>query len=135
MQNEKESLKQERRQALFDAEFQREDVRTALFNMSVWNANDNQIIQQLLKDGANGATVQEFVRSKASQLHQKEKREDGKKEKMIKKKKEEEVFVEKPTNEDEFETQKSIEQEDRKEAIQDEPEVQPNEDTKQDPSP
>ena len=41
--------------------------------MSVWNANDGGIIEDLLEGKTGGKTVGEFVRKKASQLHWREK--------------------------------------------------------------
>ena len=55
MVTERQNLKQIRVQALFESEIQREDIRNALYHMSVWNTFDPKIIQSIVGENPNAS--------------------------------------------------------------------------------
>ena len=64
-----ENLKREKVKTLFDAEFQREELRTCLHEMAVWNVYDTEVVNGIIgKDGQvkKNVSVSDYVRKKAA---------------------------------------------------------------------
>lgn len=71
MADQRAQLKNMRQKALSDMERQRQDIRNALYHMTVWNSFSPKVVKKICnqKHGAQKATIEEMVRKNAAKEH------------------------------------------------------------------
>lgn len=75
MSDQRSQLKQVRQKALSEMERQRQDIRNALYHMTVWNSFSPKIVEKICNQkvhSGNKPTIEEMVRKNASKEHLKQ---------------------------------------------------------------